>query len=362
MEKIFVMNLGGSSSKIAVFYDEELKHEKTFRHSSEEMRKHATNDEQVNYRYQLMEEWLEEIGEPASEFTAIAVRAGGLPHTVTKAGGTYLIDDGFRKIILDNYEKDAQFFHGIHVSLPIALKMINGQDTKIFVTDPPTVTEFLPVAKVAGHPKFERRAVFHALNQKAAARKVADKYQVPYGSLNMIVTHLGAGISVAAHKNGKVIDVNNNTTGDGPMAPTRAGQLPMGQLVETCFSGEYTKEEVMLMVRGKTGVEEYLGTADMRDVEKMIEDGNEEAKLIRDAMIYQVAKEIGSLFAVFEGKVDYLVFTGGMAHSKTIMDELIRMVGSFGKVEIVPGEYENEGLALGALRVLRNEEQAILSK
>lgn len=362
MNKIFVMNLGGSSSKIALFVDEELKAEKTIRHSNEEMKTYQTNKEQTEYRHRLIVEWLDEIGVSPSELTAISLRGGALPHTLTKVGGTYLIDEEFQKAILEDYHEDVRFFHGIKLALPIALKLIEQNKIPIFVTDPPTVTEFIPVAKIAGHPKFERRAVFHALNQKAVARKVAEKYQKDYKELRLIVTHLGAGISVATHLNGRIIDANNNTTGDGPMSPTRAGQLPMGQLIEACFSGDYTHEEILLMTRGNAGVQAYLDTADMREVEKMIESGDEQAELVYDAMIYQVAKEIGSAFAVLEGKVDYLIFTGGIAHSKRMMDGLHRMVGSFGKFEIVPGEFENEGLALGALRVLRNEEEAVTFK
>lgn len=363
MKKIFVMNLGGSSSKVAIFYNKELKYEKTIRHSNKDMSKYRYNQEQVDYRLRLIQEWFAEIGFSVEDLSAISLRGGGLPFKETKKGGTYLIDKGFRDIILDEYDKNNRFHHGVYISLPIALELLkDNSHINIYVTDPPTVTELLPVAKIAGHPKFERRAVFHALNQKAVGRKIAEKYNKKYDDLKLIVTHMGAGISIGVHQNGRIIDVNNNSTGDGPMAPVRAGQLPMGQLVELCFSGEYNQEEILLMIRGQSGVQAYLGTSDMREVEQMIKDGNKEAKLIWDAVVYQVAKEIGSAFAVLNGEVDYLIFTGGIAYSEKMIFDLTEKIGSFGKVEIVPGEFENEGLALGALRVLNNEEEAILSE
>lgn len=360
MEKILVINLGGTSSKVAIYFDENLYEKKTISHEKEELADLFTNKEQIDYRTKMINNWLREIDFDAKELTAIGVRGGNLPSELSKSGGTYFIDSYLQSLILANYDDDGQFYHGVVIGVPIALNLRNGNEKiGIYVTDPPTVNELEPVAKIAGHPDFERIPVFHALNQRAVARRVAKEMNKTYEETRLIVVHLGAGISVGVHCGGRVIDVNNVTRGDGPMAPNRAGQLPMSQLIEAVYKGNCTLEEAQLKLRLGGGVKAYLGTDDMRKVEEMILSGDEYAKLIWEALVYQVAKEIGSCFTVLDGKVDAICYTGGMAFSDKLITALNKKVDKLAPIKCYPGEFENEGLALGALRVIRGDEQAV---
>ncbi|MGB9561656.1 MAG: butyrate kinase, partial [bacterium] len=210
----------------------------------------------------------------------------------------------------------------------------------------------------SGCPLIKRRSIFHALNHKAVARKVADLFRKRYEDLNLIVAHLGGGISVAAHKKGRVIDVNNALDGDGPFAPERSGGLPVGDLVRLCFSGKYSYDEIISMIRGKGGLVAYLGVNDVRKVIEMIKNGNKQAELVFEAMAYQVAKEIGGMATVLEGNIDQIVLTGGIAYSEEFISKIIKRVSFIAPITVIPGEREMEALALGALRVLRGEEKA----
>lgn len=360
MEKILVINLGGTSSKVAIYFDETLHAEKTIRHEKEELADLFTNKEQIDYRTEMINQWLGEIKFDVTSLTAIGVRGGNLPSELSKNGGTYVIDKKLQQQIFENYDENAQFYHGVVIGVPIALKLINGNEKiGIYVTDPPTVNELEPVAKIAGHPDFERIPVFHALNQRAVARRFASEMNKSYEEMRLIVVHLGAGISVGAHRGGRVIDVNNVTRGDGPMAPNRAGQLPMSQLIEAVYKSECTLEEAQLKLRLGGGVKAYLGTDDMRKVEEMIASGDEYAELIWEALVYQVAKEIGSCFTVLDGEVDAICYTGGMAFSDKLIKALNKKVDKLAPIKHYPGEFENEGLALGALRVIRGEEKPV---
>lgn len=360
LEKILVINLGGTSSKVAIYFDDTVHQEKTIRHGQEELRDLFTNKEQIDYRTVMIQNWFEEINFDVSDLTAIGVRGGNLPSELSKSGGTYVIDEFLLEQIGKQYNENAQFYHGVVIGLPIALNLSKGKkDIGIYVTDPPTVNELEPVAKIAGHPGFERIPVFHALNQRAVARRAAADLHQTYEDSRLIVVHLGAGISVGVHKGGRVIDVNNVTRGDGPMAPNRAGQLPMSQLIEAAYKSECTLEEAQLKLRLGGGVKSYLGTDDMREVEKMIEDGDTYAELIWEALVYQVAKEIGSCITVLDGEVDAICYTGGMAYSEKLITALNKKVDKLAPVRLYAGEFENEGLALGALRVIRQEEKPV---
>ena len=360
MEKILVINLGGTSSKVALYFDDTLHQEKTIRHEKEELADLFTNKEQVDYRTKMIENWLADISFDKKDLTAIGVRGGNLPSDISKSGGTYVIDKQLQALIFANYDEKAQFYHGVVIGVPIALKLSESRESiGIYVTDPPTVNELEPVAKIAGHPDFERIPVFHALNQRAVARRVALEMNKSYEEARLIVVHLGAGISVGVHRDGRVIDVNNVTRGDGPMAPNRAGQLPMSQLIEAVYKGNCTLEEAQLKLRLGGGVKAYLGTDDMREVEKMINSGDEYAELIWEALVYQVAKEIGSCFTVLDGEIDAICYTGGMAYSEKLITALNKKVDKLAPIKLYAGEFENEGLALGALRVIRGEEKPV---
>ncbi|HSN65573.1 MAG TPA: butyrate kinase, partial [Fusibacter sp.] len=218
--------------------------------------------------------------------------------------------------------------------------------------------ELDPIARISGMPEIERISIFHALNQKAVAKRYAQEHNKPYDSLNLIVAHLGGGISVGAHKDGRVIEVNNALDGEGPFSPERTGSLPVGDLAKLCFSGKYTHAEIKKMITGKGGLVAYLGTNDGRDVVKMIEEGDEHAKLVFEAMAYQVAKDIGSCATVLKGNVDAIILTGGLAYGEMLINWIKARVAFIGDIVVYPGEDEMIALAQGGLRVLRKEEEA----
>ncbi|KHE71820.1 butyrate kinase, partial [Halobacillus sp. BBL2006] len=212
------------------------------------------------------------------------------------------------------------------------------------------------VARVSGVPEIPRKSIFHALNQKAVARRAAKDLQMSYKESRLIVTHMGGGITVGAHANGRVIDVNNGLHGDGPFSPERAGTVPAGDLVSLCYSGQYYRDEVMKKLVGQGGLMAYLDTNDAREVEKMIKHGDKKAKLVFDAMAYQIAKEIGSMSSVLQGKVDAIALTGGLAYGKDFVEEISKRVHWIADVLVYPGENELEALNEGTLRILNNEE------
>lgn len=216
--------------------------------------------------------------------------------------------------------------------------------------------ELKPIARISGLPTIERKSIFHALNQKAVARKTAASFGKRYEDLNMIITHMGGGITIGVHEKGKVIDVNNGLHGEGPFSPERAGTLPTGDLVNLCFSGEYSQEEMLKRIIGEGGLAGYLGTTDAVKVERMIEAGDERAALIYEAMCYQIAKEIGAASAVLKGAVDVIVLTGGLAYSKQITSSIRGHIDWISDVVVYPGENELQSLAEGALRILKEEE------
>jgi butyrate kinase len=224
-----------------------------------------------------------------------------------------------------------------------------------FIVDPVVVDELQPVARLSGHPEIERLSIFHALNQKAVARNYAASIGKRYSDLNLIVAHMGGGISVGAHARGKVIDVNNAFGGEGPFSPERSGGLPSNQLVDLCFSGKHTKQEIKSMLIGKGGMVAYLGTNNFKEVCEMAEKGNEKAILVRDAAAYQVAKEIGAMAAVLKGKVDAIILTGGMAHQESHINYIRSMVSTFSKVVVFPGEDELRALAFNCLLAVKKE-------
>ena len=229
-------------------------------------------------------------------------------------------------------------------------------DARAFIADPVVVDEMEDVARVSGHPYFQRFSIFHALNQKAIARNHAQSIDRNYEEMNLIVAHLGGGISVGAHRKGKVVDVNNALNGDGPFSPERSGGLPVGQLVDLCFSNDYTQQEIKRMIKGHGGLVAYLDTNDAYEVELMVREGNEKARLIQNAMAYQIGKEIGGMSAVLSGEVDSIILTGGIAHNPMVVDYVRSMVRFIAPVAIYPGEDEMQALAENGLRVLQGYE------
>ena len=248
--------------------------------------------------------------------------------------------------------------HASNLGGIIANEIASQLNIPAFIVDPVVVDEMQAVARISGMPEIERKSIFHALNQKAVARRYADENHKKYEDVNVIVAHLGGGISVGAHEKGSVIDVNNALDGEGPFSPERTGGLPVGDLAKLCFSGKYTHADIKKMIKGKGGLVAYLNSNDGREVVKMIEEGDKNAELVFKAMAYQVSKEIGSCAAVLKGKVDAIILTGGLAYGEMLTTWIKDSVSFITDVVIYPGEDEMSALALGGLRVLRGEEEA----
>lgn len=351
--RILVLNPGSTSTKIGIFDNERSIFEKTISHPSTKLYSFKSIIDQHKFRSESILETLHENGINLSKLNAVCGR-GGLLRPIE--GGTYIVN----QLMLTDLREG---FAGQHVSNlggVIAYDIASGLNIPSYIVDPVVVDEMAEIAKISGAPDIERRSIFHALNQKAVARRVASDFQKKYEEMNLIVTHMGGGITVGVHEMGRVIDVNNGLHGDGPFGPERAGSLPAGDLVTMCYSGEYNREEIIMKLIGQGGLYGYLGTKDSVKVEKMVEAGDEKAKLIFSAMAYQIAKEIGSASAVLKGKVDAIVLTGDLAYGKNLTKEISAYVDWIADVLVFPGENELQALAEGALRVLAGEEEAKL--
>lgn len=354
MEKIFkilTINPGSTSTKIAVFDNEELLFEKTLRHSSEEIGKYLKISDQFEFRKQVIEDALVEGGIKVSELSAVVGR-GGLLKPIT--GGTYSVDDE----MVEDLKVGVLGEHASNLGGLIAKEIGDSVNIPSYIVDPVVVDELNDVARISGIPEITRKSIFHALNQKATARRAAKDLGKKYEDCNFIVAHMGGGISVGAHLKGSVIDVANALDGEGPFSPERSGGLPVGDLVKMCFSGEYTHDDIKKRIKGNGGLVAYLNTNDGREVEAKIEAGDENAKLVYEAMAYQVAKEIGACASVLNGEVDAVLLTGGIAYSKIFTSMIIDRVKFIAEVKVYPGEDEMIALAQGGLRVLNKEEDA----
>ncbi len=349
--RILAINPGSTSTKIAVFEDDREVWTTKLDHSSGELEPFEHIFDQYAFRKRVITDSLEEAGHPLDTLDGIVGR-GGLVYPLE--GGTYEVGE----LLLEHLEAGVQGEHVSNLGAPIAAELARSAGCPAFIVDPVVVDEMEPLARLSGHPDIERRSIFHALNQKAVARLAARKLGRAYEDVNLIVVHLGGGISVGAHRRGRVIDVNNALNGEGPFTPERSGGLPVGDLVDICFQGGRTHREVKRMIKGRGGVVAYLGTNDMRHVEDEIAGGNEEYGLVYEAMAYQVAKEVGALSAVLEGDVDGVVLSGGIAYDRQFVEWISRRVRFIAEVIVFPGEEEMQALALGALRVLRGEEEA----
>ena len=349
--RILVINPGSTSTKIAIYDGESEAVRMTLRHSESELSTFQAMADQGSYRETFVLKFLEDNNIALNSINAVVGR-GGLLNPL--AGGTYKVNEAMCEFI--RHAKRGE--HASNLGSLIAKSIADKIGVEAFIVDPVVVDELSPEARVAGHPLFERISIFHALNQKAVARLSSAKMGKKYEDCTFIVAHVGGGISVGAHKNGKVIDVNNALDGDGAFSAERSGGLPTGQLVELCFGGKYSKQEVKKMLKGKGGVVAYLGTNDMIEVEKMIDEKDAKAESIFNAMCYQITKDIGACACVLGGKVDRVIITGGVANDKRLVDYISSRVSFIAPVEVFPGEEEMRPLALGALRVLNKEEKA----
>jgi butyrate kinase len=358
MFKILVLNLGGTSSKVAVYEDRTLKHVATIRHSKEEMAAAPTAQSQVAYRKRLFLDWLKGIGEGMEGFSAIASRSPAVPEAVFS--GTYLLEGLYKERLLSLHTPDKPMVHATWIMAPLAIELTGGLGIPVYITDPTSVNEMAPVAKVSGIRGFERKSRLHALNQKQVARKHAEALGKPYRDCRFVVAHLGGGISVGAHREGLVVDVNDLRAGTGPFSSDRAGTVATEAMLELCFKRGLGYEQVLRMLMGGSGLVSHLGTGDLRDVEAMADSGDGYAGLVMEALFYQISKEIGACVAVLDYDLDAVILTGGLSNSKRLVESVSRGVRRVAPVAVYPGEFENEALAFGAYRVLSGEEKPII--
>ncbi len=350
MFRILAINPGSTSTKIAIYEDENLITKKSIRHSTELISSFDRIYDQYDFRKSAILDTLKETGISIDSFDAIVGR-GGLFKPIE--GGTYLVTDDMIEFVKEAPRGE----HASNLGCVIAKDLADSIGKPSFIVDPVAVDEMNDIARFTGMPHIKRQSLFHALNQKAVALKAAKKLNKDYNELNMIIAHLGGGISVGAHELGKVIDVNNALDGDGPMSPERSGSVPMGPLYKMALSGKHTLKEIQRMNYGNGGLVAYLGTNDGFEIEKRIKAGDHEAKFMLEVMCYQIAKEIGSCATVLKGKVDAIVITGGLAYDKFITNYIEERVGFISQVLVFPGEDEMEALAFGALRVLKKQEK-----
>lgn len=347
--KIFVINPGSTSTKIAVFNGKDCEFSRTVNHDPEELKTFRTAAEQFDLRFMLISDIADHEGINLSQMDAFAGRGGMLK---PMDGGTYIIG----KDMLEDLSQSRYGDHASNLGAMIAEKFAVKYGKRAFIADPPVVDELMDEARYTGLPEILRISKFHALNQKAGAIYAANGAGIEYNKSRLIVAHLGGGISIGAHDQGRVIEVNNALE-EGPFSPERAGSLPTGQLVDLCFGGKYSKTEIQKMLVGKGGFCAYTGSTDFRKLEGLIDKDIEINKLI-NAFIYQISKEICACSAALYGKIDLIVITGGMAASKYLVDRIIKRVSFLGKIIVVPGEREMIALAEGAIRVLEGTEEA----
>lgn len=345
--KILVINPGSTTTKIAVYENETPILVRNICHTVDELSVFPEITDQFEFRKSLVLQELER-NEIPFEFDAIIGR-GGLVKPIQ--GGVYEVNEAMKQDTLHAMRTHACNLGGL-IADELAVLL---PDCRAFIADPGVVDELEDVARLTGSPLMPRITIWHALNQKAIARRYAKEHGTRYEELDLIICHLGGGISVAAHHHGRAIDANNALDGEGPFSPERAGTLPAGQLIDLCFSGQLTKSELKKRISGRAGLTAHLGTTDVPAILKSIEEGDKKAELVIDAMIYNVAKAIGAASVVLYGKIDAILLTGGIAYSDYIVSRLRKRISFLAPVEVYPGENEMEALALNALGALRGE-------
>ena len=352
MEKmILVINPGSTSTKLGLYKGLEEVFVENITHDADELKDYDKITDQQDLRLSYILDFLEEKEVELGHLSAVVGR-GGLLKPIP--GGTYEVNE---KMIKD-LNKGVQGEHASNLGGILAKSIADKVDIPSYIVDPVVVDELQDVARLSGLPEIERASIFHALNQKAVARKYAEDHNKNYENLNLIVAHLGGGISVGIHQDGNVIDVNNALSGEGPFSPNRSGGLPSLDLFEMCYNDNYSYKEIKKKLVGNGGVVAYLGTNDMIEVEDRVEDGDKKAELVFKAMAYQTSKEIASLAPVTNGKIDAIILTGGIAYSDYFVEKVRNSVEFIAPLFTYPGEEELKALAAGAKRVLNDEEEA----
>ncbi len=347
--RILAINPGSTSTKIAVYQNMNPVFVKSITHPSEELDQFEHVADQFHFRKEIIYKELEEAEIDLDKIQAVVGRGGMLKPI---SSGVYIVNDAMKLDLHEHPIKEHASNLGGLIADEIARSLPNA---KAYIADPVVVDELDEIARVSGHPLFNRISIFHALNQKSIARQHAKSIMKRYEDMNLIVVHMGGGITTGAHHKGRVIDVNQGLDGEGPFSPERSGTLPTGDLVRFCFNGQYSEKEIIKMVVGNGGIVAHLGTNSAYEAEKRAQNGDEKAKFILEALAYQVAKSIGSMVPVLKGDVDAILLTGGVAHSKWITNLIIERVFKFAPVYIYPGEDEMRALAMNGLMVLKGE-------
>jgi len=345
---ILVINPGSTSTKIAVFNREKQIIDETIRHSSDELLEFNTIPDQKDFRFETIVKVINEKGLEIEDIDAVAAR-GGIIKPIES--GTYEINDA----MVEDLRSSRAALHASCLAGLIGYELKQKYNIPAYIVDPVVVDELQDIARLTGVPEVDRISIFHALNQKAIARECASDMNIAYEDGNFVVAHMGGGISVAAHAKGRVVDVNNAISGEGPFSPERCGTLTALAVADLICNKGYTEQDIKNLTSKKGGMVAYLGINDMRECEKMIADGNEKAKLVFDAMAYQVAKEIGAMATVLSGELDAIILTGGLAFSKDFTEAIMQRIEFIGTVKLYPGEFEVQALAASVLGVLNKE-------
>ncbi|MCD8097093.1 MAG: butyrate kinase [Lachnospiraceae bacterium] len=348
--QIITINPGSTSTKVAVFDDEKKRFSVNIAHSAQELSRFPEIVDQLAYRRETILDALNEKEVELERTTAFSGRCTGL---LPMEGGVYEVND----LMYLHGSMGIGSRHPGNLGPMLARDFARQYGGRSFVVNPSSVDEFCPEARLTGLKEIMRVSRGHPLNQKEVARRYASQIGKRYEEINVVVVHMGGGISVTAHEKGRMVDTVDSTRGEGRMAPTRTGNLPAASLVELCFSGKYTRDELLDKIMKTGGWTDLLGTADAIEVERRIAEGDEYAKLVYETTAYQIAKDIGACAAALSGKVDAILLTGGLAHAQRLVELITERVSFIAPVHIFPGEYEMEGLAMGALRVLRGEEE-----
>lgn len=344
--RILVINPGSTSTKVAVYDNEKQLWSENVYHSAEELSRFSHVNEQHDFRKELIIKTLHAAGF-SLQFDAVIGRGGLLKPT---QGGVYLVNEKIKYDLLNS-----RMEHASNLGAIIADEIAKGCDCPAYIADPVVTDEMCDLARVTGMPEISRISIFHALNSRAVSRKYAASIGRKYDDLNLIVVHLGGGISIGAHSKGRVVDVNNALDGDGPFSPERSGSIPTRQLVDLCFSGKYSYDDIRKMINGHGGLYAHLGTTDARSIVAEIKSGNRHAYNVLHAMAYNIAKSIGSMHVVLKQKTDAIIMTGGMANNDYVVKEILSWIEGLAPIVIVPGEDEMGALAMNALGALNGE-------
>lgn len=348
--KILAINLGSTSTKITYYENEKQILKSSLAHSAEDISAFPTIWDQYDYRKKAIEAFMQDNGIDAGALSAIVTRGG---HTVPISGGVWHITE----TMLEQSRSEKYGNHVTDLGLRIADGIGRDLNIPAFTVDTPSTCEFDPISKISGMPEIERKSRFHVLNHRAVGLQYAADHNVPYESLNLVVAHMGGGITVSAARGGKLVDATNGLDGDGPLSTNRTGGLPVGDLVKLCYSGEYTYAQMKRKLNGLGGFMGYLGENDVKKVQDRADAGDEKAALMIDAMCYQTSKDIAAYASVLCGKVDAIILTGGIVNSKKVVEEITRRTGWIAPIAVYPGELEMQSLSLQTLAALRGEQE-----